>query len=357
MKPIVRGRSVAVRGCRFAIGCLLLILLPAVCVGSNIVGRVMNRSRNQPSGGDDVVLYNVDRTMHEMARTKSSRDGSFRFDTSENFAYLIAVFHQKVSYHTKTLRDSKPLEIPVYDSVQSLGGLRNESNTFFLQPGTGTLNVIEFFVISNQSNPPRTLVGTKTFDFQLPQGAVLNATAIQPPGTLPLRVSATHCGRRNHYCLTYPIRPGTTRLRVVYRVKQPVSSWITLPQRHVGESVALMIPESLQLETITAGILDRRGTQNGLAMYATTGALTDGSFAFRFTDGGAHTETWASLLSPSLQSRLAQASVLQSVQDRTQSPPGSVLTKKVLITLLTGLALMAMLAVGGNLYAHKSCRG
>jgi hypothetical protein len=353
MKPIFRGRSVAVPGCRFAIGCLLLILPPAACVGSNIVGRVMNRSRNQPSAGDDVVLYNVDRTMHEMARTKSRHDGRFQFETSVNFPYLVAVLHQKVSYHTKTLHGGDPVDIAVYDSVQKLGGLRDESDTLFVQQNSGTTNVTEFFVISNQSNPPRTLAGTKTFDFQLPQGAVLNSTAIQPPGTLPLRVSATYCGQRNQYCLAYPIRPGTTRLRVVYHMKQPATSWITLLHRNVAQSVTLMIPESLQLETKTAGILNRRGAQSGLAMYVATRALTDGSLAFRFSSGDEHTGTWASLVSPGLQSGLAQVSAIQSVQGRTQSQPGDVLTKKVLVTFLTGLALMAMIAVGGSVCAHR----
>jgi hypothetical protein len=142
-----------------------------------------------------VILYSVDRTMYEMARTKSRHDGSFRFESSENLRYLIAVFHQNVSYHTKILRGSEPVEIFVYDSAQEINGTRNESTTLFLQPNAGTVNVTEFFVISNQSNLPRTLAGARAFNFLLPDGAVVDSTAVQPPGTLPLRVTASACGQ------------------------------------------------------------------------------------------------------------------------------------------------------------------
>ncbi len=359
MRPIFRPRNSVVRECRLAVACMLLILLSSACVASSIVGRVMNRSRNQPSGGDEVILYSVDHTMVEMARAKSSHDGTFRFDTSGNFSYLIAVFHQKVSYHSKTLRGSGPVEIPVYDSAQKLAGVLNESNTFFLQPTAEAVNVTEFFVISNRSNPPRTVAGTKTFDFQLPEGAVLDSAAIQPPGTLPLRVSASACGLKNQYCIAYPIRPGTSRVRAVYHLTQPASAWITLPQQHAAKNAALMIPESSQLETRTAGVLENRGTQNGLAMYVTTKTLAGESLVFRFPSSVSRTGTrapeTASLGFTSLPSAIAQTPTSQPAPSSIPSQLSTVLVKKVLIAFLASMALMAMIAVGGNLCAHRFC--
>lgn len=357
MKSVFRIRNSAVRECRLAVVCMLLILLPSGCLASSIVGRVINRSRNQPSAGDVVILYSVDRTMYEMARTKSSQDGTFRFDTSGNFPYLVAVFHQKVSYHTRTLRGVEPVEVPVYDTAQRINGIRHESNTLFVRPQADAVNVTEFFVISNQSNPPRTMAGVNTFNFMLPGGAVMDSTVIQPPATLPLRINATPCGPGNHYYVDYPIRPGITRLRAVYHLKQPETAWIALPRRHVAESVALLIPESLQLETGTAGVWERRSAQSGLARYVTTGAPTAGSLAFRFSAGASHTGTGgaeaASLASTNLQSGLAQAPTSQPVRGSAPSRRRPVLPNHLLITFFTSLALMAMIAVGGNLYAHR----
>jgi hypothetical protein len=361
MRPIFRARNSAVRDCRLAIACMLLILFPSGCIASSIVGRVMNRSRHQASAGDQVILYSVERNMVEMARTKSGQDGTFRFETSGNFSYLVAVFHQKVSYHTKTMRGTGPVEIPVYDAAPEIAGLRDESNTLFVQPNADTVSITEFFEISNQSNPPRTLAGAKTFSFALPEGAVIDSTVIQPPGTLPLGVNASPCGLRNRYCVAYPIRPGTTRLRAVYHLTQPASAWITLPQRHVVKSVALMIPEPFQLETRTAGVLEGRGTQNGLSMYVTTGALTGQSLAFRFSGSASRAGTpepgAASLRSTSLPNALAQASLTESVRDNALSKPRSVAMSQFLIAFFASLALLAMIAVGGDLYARRFCRG
>src|SRR5438270_2152960 len=77
------------------------LLLAAIPANGAIEGRVVNSSVNQPSAGDDVVLYRVDRTMREMGRTKSDAKGSFRFEISSSFKYLVAVFHQNVSYHSR----------------------------------------------------------------------------------------------------------------------------------------------------------------------------------------------------------------------------------------------------------------
>src|SRR3954447_10585980 len=89
---------------------LLIFFLPSLASAFRVTGRVVNRSRNQPSSGDEVVLYKVDRSMHEVARTHSRDDGTFQFDSAD-FPYLVAVFHQKVSYHTPTLLNADAVEI------------------------------------------------------------------------------------------------------------------------------------------------------------------------------------------------------------------------------------------------------
>ena len=262
-----RAQKIASHECWFKLTCLLLVLFPFSCAASSITGRVINRTRNLPSPADDVVLYKVDRSMVEMARTKSGPDGAFRFDTSGNFPYLVAVYHQKISYHTKTLHGSMPVEVPVYDSAQKISGVRDESNSVFLQTNNSTVNVTEFFLISNQSSPPRTLAGDTTFSFRIPENSVLESTLIQPPGTLPVRIAASPCGTPGQYCLAYPIRPGTSRLRAVYHLAQPASGWISFPGQ-VGNT-SWMIPEPLQLETTPQENLHRGSSRDGLVTYET----------------------------------------------------------------------------------------
>ena len=185
-------------GCGWAFAALLLLFLSSASEASSVVGRVINRSQNRPSAGDDVVLYSVDQTMHEIARTQSGPDGSFQFENPKNISYLVAAFHQGVSYHTKTLHGDGPVEVTVYDAAQNVSGILDGSHTLFVHPENREVGITEFALISNQSSPPRTLAGIQTFKFVLPDHATLDSTLVQPPGTLPLRVKASPCGQRNH---------------------------------------------------------------------------------------------------------------------------------------------------------------
>jgi hypothetical protein len=71
---------------------------------STIVGKVMNLSRNRPSPSDDVILHRADQTLHEVARTKSRVRGDFRFEGRAGSHFLVAVLHQKASYHYAVCR-------------------------------------------------------------------------------------------------------------------------------------------------------------------------------------------------------------------------------------------------------------
>jgi len=266
---------------RWIFALVLLICVPRIASGS-VTGRVINRSRNRPSAGDDVVLYKVDGSMHEVARTRSRDDGTFRFDYAD-FPHLVAVFHQGVSYHTGTLRRTEPIEIAVFDSTPQLGGVQPDSSTLFVERASGepAVKITEFFSLSNQTQPPRTVTGGATFRFALPAGAIIESAAVQPPGTLPVRIETPVCGRATSYCVGYPIRPGVTRLRVVFHVSQSEAAWITVPQPAGVKNLAVMVPELLRLESRNPGALIAKGIEGGQAKYVVRETRTARPLVFR----------------------------------------------------------------------------
>ncbi len=320
MTATVRKQSVPVHaiqvGAPFRLLLLIagLSLLTSLSAASAIAGKVMNRSRNQPAAGDDVVLYRVDRTMHEVSRTKSDAHGEFQFEGSGSAHYLVAVFHQKVSYHTSLLRGPDPVEVSVYDAVPKLAGVQEASNTLFPRAAGDLLRVTEFLVVLNQSNPPRTLSAQQPFIFRLPKGAVLESTAVQPPGTLPFLVSASGCGAREQYCIAYPIRPGTTKVRAVYHLPYSGNVSITQPLLHPVREVAWVVPESLLFETKTPGILTDRGTQNGLSTYQASSVRAGQSLTFTLSgmDRAREKEAAATTIASSGPARPVQQTALLS---------------------------------------------
>jgi hypothetical protein len=282
-----------------------LVLTP-LAAASTIEGSVINRSTGRPSPGDEVVLYRVDRTMHEEQRTKSDTFGDFHFDSQEESRYLIAVSHQGVSYHSKTMSLPATAEVAVYDSAQALKNIHVDSDTMFFEANSALLNVTEFFVLSNQSSPPQTLSATETYDFSLPRHAVLSSVLVQPPETLPLKVSASRRGRDGRYAVSYPIRPGVTRIRIMYSF--PYSGRISIVPsvlRHTG-AMALMIPETMDIAWSNPNAFVYMGKQNGLSVYSRSPVRSGASIEFTLSGQG-----------------IRDAAVTRSSLPGTSTPPSS----------------------------------
>ena len=234
-----------------------------------------------------MVLYRIDQTMHEEQRTKSDARGDFHFESQEKSRYLIAVDHQGVSYHSKTMSLPATAEVAVYDSAQALKNIHVDSDTLFFEADSARLNVTEFFVLSNQSNPPRTLSAAETYNFSLPRRAVLSSVLVQPPETLPLRVSALRRGGDGRYAVSYPIRPGVTRIRIMYSL--PYSGKISIAPRMTRNtgSMALMIPETMDIAWSNADAFVYNGKQNGLLVYTRSPVSIGASIGFTLSGQGA----------------------------------------------------------------------
>ena len=249
--------------------CLLMVvwlMLGSASQASIITGTVVNLSRHKPSSGDDVVLYRLDKSMHEVIRAKTDVHGAFRFEGPTGAQYLVAAIHDKISYHTSLLMGSGPTRVFVYDAVSRLAAVHESTSRLYPEVQGSWLKVTQYFVMSNLSVPKRTL--NPPISFELPKSAVLDSAAVQPPGTLPFVIKATACGGLDRYCIASPIRPGETRVRVIYHLGFHAGDAITLPLSHPINQVLVKVPESLYMQSnAQAGFRDL-GAQNGLSTYS-----------------------------------------------------------------------------------------
>src|ERR1700704_214727 len=78
------------------------------------------------------------------------------------------------------------------------------------------MHVIEMFILNNSSQPPRTLMGAKSFEMVLPEGAKIERALAAGPGGMPVNPPPVPTGEKNHYTFLFPIRPGETRFQVGY---------------------------------------------------------------------------------------------------------------------------------------------
>jgi hypothetical protein len=223
-----------------------VLLMPRQLVASSVEGRVVNRTLNQPSPGDEVRLFEYGTTLREEDRTVSDSQGSFQFERSKATPFMVIVVHQNVAYHSSLLAGSEPVDVAVYDSVQLSNSAHEDGEALFVEADTQSVKVTQFFVLSNLSEPPRTFLGASTFDFVLPSRAVLDSLAAQPGGSLPSATRPLRLTGSNHFGISDPIRPGITKIVATYHV--PRSNKIVITPnllRPIG-FFKVMLPASMQ---------------------------------------------------------------------------------------------------------------
>jgi hypothetical protein len=324
---------------------LSVLALVGIASASAITGQIINRSTGEPAAGDEVILYRVDPAMHELERTRSDERGTFSFSNQIDTRHLIAVFHQGVSYHTHAIVGSAPVELSVYDAVPVLKSVRLDSDTLFFESGTNTLTVTEFFVLSNRSDPPRTLAAKTTFDFALPQQGSLESVAVQPPETLPFRTNALPAELRGQYRISYPLRPGVTTLRVVYHVPYSGRVSVTPVLLHPVAAMALMVPTTMRLVSPGRTGFAYQNEETGLAKFVATNLRRGASPTFELSGSGRLKTSKAAIILATigtLRPALRSAAPSQLVS----TGPNRLFTPMAHRTLLLGCVFFTLLFVG-----------
>ena len=152
------------------------LLLSTSLFAASIHGKVINGTTNKPAAGDDVVLLSLSGGMQETARTKTDSKGEFSVDVpDEGTQHLVRVSHQRVNYFRSAPQGTTTVEMTVYDSsAKRVDNLIGEGRVFRVQSAGGQqMQVSEMYILRNESQPPRTWMGDRTFEVVLPEGARL----------------------------------------------------------------------------------------------------------------------------------------------------------------------------------------
>lgn len=232
----------------------LLVALSGFVVAESITGTVTNKTTNRPAAGDDVVLIRLSQGMQETTRTKTDAHGRFTLDVPDpQGVHLVRVTHDKATYFRPAPPGTQSVEIEVFDAAAKVAGVASEADVMRIQTDESgkSLNVVENFFVKNDSNPPRTQFSDKSFEFYLPQGAVVEGSAALAPGSMPVKASPVPvAGEPNHYAFIFPLRPGETRFQVTYRIAYAGSFKFSPRVMMPTDTIAVMMPKSM---TFAAG--------------------------------------------------------------------------------------------------------
>jgi hypothetical protein len=217
---------------------------------NNITGSVRNQSRDEPAAGDEVILARLDAGMQEEARAKTDSQGVFTLNVQHpDEPYLVRVFHQGVSYDQQA-SVGQALSIQVFDAATHVQGITGSIE--ILRTGTlgHLLHVSDMVEIKNESSPPLTQAGQRTFEVYLPTNAKIDSVLAAGPGKMSVIISAAPVPREpGHYAVNFPLRPGATKFAFNYDL--PYRGHAAFQTRHAYplQQMAVMIPPTMKFSS------------------------------------------------------------------------------------------------------------
>ena len=241
---------------RFSVRMLFagLILLACFSAGAlpadRITGSVRNESRGKPAAGDEVILIRLDRAIHGEAHARTDAQGTFTLRTQyPGRPYLVRVIHQGVSYDQQA-SIGQALSIQVFDATRRVRGVSCNIEILRVVTNGSLLHISDLVEVKNDSNPPLTKAGQRTFEVFLPANAKLDSVLAAGPGETGLVISAASVsGEPGHYALNFPLRPGATKFAFNYDV--PYDGHATFQTRHAYplRQMAVMIPPTMKFSS------------------------------------------------------------------------------------------------------------
>jgi hypothetical protein len=186
-------------------------------------GTVINKTTNQPAAGAPVTLMRLgDGGMMPLGTVKAAADGKFRFEQGAEAPLLLQATFDGVTYN-KLIRPGEPsssVELPVFATSKDRSNIRILQHMMLLEPNDGRLNVSESIFFQNTGNVSFADPANGSYRFQLPPGANGQAEIrITGAGGMPLNREAEPAGPPNTFKISYPLKPGETRVDMQYSLE------------------------------------------------------------------------------------------------------------------------------------------
>ena len=226
---------------------MCVLLLSGFCFAESLTGTVINATSNKPAAGDDVILIKLGQGMEEAGRVKADAKGRFTLELeSASAPHLVRVVHQGVTYHRMAPPGSTSVEVQVYDVAQKVQGLSVTADVMRFQAQGNELQGIRLFAVDNKSSPPRTQMTDKSFEFYLPESAIVDSGEAQTAGGQPLNLAPVPQEDKNRYSFVFPLRPGETQFQVSFHMPYSGDSSIDPKLLYAAQHFVVMLPKSMQ---------------------------------------------------------------------------------------------------------------
>jgi hypothetical protein len=321
--PMTRGRFKALLTCAGLIaGCSA-----ATLAADNITGVARNQTRHRPAAGDEVILLRLDQpgpnqSLQEEERTRTDQQG--RFSLAVRYPeelHSVRVVHQGVDYDQRAAA-GEAVSIDVFDAIAKVQGVTGTIEIIRAGTNGNLLHVSDLIEIKNDSNPPLTQAGERTFEVYLPAHAKIDSVLAAGPGNIGGMIAAAPVAREpGHYTVNFPLRPGASKIAFNYDL--PYDGQVTFHPKSVYpvQQLAVMIPPTMRFTSRSPAFQPLKAGNNNYQVEAASRVNAGERPTFEISGDGA----------------------LPAVQAQTQSPPkvpGGFVSNPV-ITASAGLGAQA----------------
>jgi 5-hydroxyisourate hydrolase-like protein (transthyretin family) len=266
---------------------LVWFLCCTAAAAADLTGTVTNKTTGKPAAGDSITLLKLDQGMNELSTTKADALGRFRFTGVEETAnHLVRVNHQNVNYFRPAPAGAGALEIDVFDVAEKVEGVKVSLDVTRIEAQDGSMLVIRFFEVTNDSKPPRAMLSPKGFEFVLPAGAEIQQSLAAGPGGMPVTTAPVPTGSKDHFAFLFPLRPGATKFQVSYTLPYSGSAAFDPVLVHPTDDFAVSVPKSMVLSPAPGTPLARKGEESGLEVFVANNVGPGSNVAYSVSGTG-----------------------------------------------------------------------
>jgi hypothetical protein len=241
-----------VRPQRRIILCLALVAgcSVATLAADTVTGVAHNRTLGQFATGDEVILLRLDQGMQEEARTKTDSQGSFALKVRfTDKPHLLRVLHEGVNYDQQ-VSAGDAVSVDVFEAAAKVQGLAGSIEIMRTGTKGELLHVSDMIEIRNDSSPPLTQAGERTFEVYLPTHAKIDSVLAASSGKMGVMISATPVpGEPGHFTVNFPLRPGATKLAFNYDLPYDGRATFRTRRLYPLQQLAVMIPPTMKFSS------------------------------------------------------------------------------------------------------------
>jgi len=200
----------------FAQAFVFSLLFGASAYAATVTGTVTNKTTDKPSAGDLVELVDVQAGMSAVAKATTDGRGHYSLNEPGSGPYLIRATHQGAGYFIAAPQGAGPGDIGVYDSSPN-APVSIEDQIIDIEAQNSQLDVTEQYVVHNTSSPKVTKSGDNTFEFTLPDGALVDMAEATRPSGLPTMAQPKQMAK-GRFSFAVPIEPDQGDKMTVFQI-------------------------------------------------------------------------------------------------------------------------------------------